>query len=68
LVPDPEGAKLTIRAVSYRSGYWEAVASEAHDQARIVLDLAHPARVGNEIGMRFTGGRVLPAESVAPLT
>lgn len=61
VVPDPDGARVTIRAVSYRGGNWEAVASSVAGKAEIMLDLPHPARVGDEIGIRFTGGWVLPA-------
>lgn len=61
VVPDPQGARVTIRAVSYRGGHWEAVASDAGRQTEIMLDLPYAARVGDEIGVRFTGGWVLPA-------
>lgn len=60
VVPDPDGARVTIRAISYRGGHWEAVASDTETKAEIMLDLTHPARVGEEIGVRFTGGWVLP--------
>jgi hypothetical protein len=56
VVPDPEDAKLTIRAISYRVRFWAAVASDADDQARIMHDLSHPARVGDKIGVCFSGG------------
>ncbi|MEM1065997.1 MAG: ABC transporter ATP-binding protein [Pseudomonadota bacterium] len=61
IVPDPDGARVTVRSISYRGGHWEAVASGDNGQANIALDLHHPARVGDEIGVRFTGGWVLPA-------
>ncbi|MEM0934390.1 MAG: ABC transporter ATP-binding protein [Pseudomonadota bacterium] len=58
---DPEGTSVTIRGISYRGGHWEAVASDAEGSAEIMLDLGTPARVGEKIGVRITGGWVLPA-------
>ena len=60
VVPDADGARVIVRAISYRGGHWEAVASEPDSAAEIMLDLPHPARVGEEIGVRITGGWVLP--------
>lgn len=57
---DPEGARAKISAISYRGGHWEVVAHEVDQQAEIMLDLPRPARVGDEISVRFTGGWVLP--------
>lgn len=60
VVPDPDGARVTIQAISYRGGHWEAVAAHAETSVEIMLDLPNPARVGDEIGVRFVGGWVLP--------
>lgn len=61
IVHDPDGAPLTIQAVSYRGGLWEAVATDADTQTEIMLELPYPARVGDVVGVRFTGGWVLPS-------
>lgn len=60
VVPDPEGARLTIRSVHYRGGHWEAVASDPKTHVDLMLDLPHPAQVGDEIRVRLTGGWILP--------
>ncbi|APX11964.1 ABC transporter ATP-binding protein [Tateyamaria omphalii] len=61
VTPDPDGARMTIRTISYRGGHWEAVAFDTEAQIEVMLDLPYSAHVGDEIGLRFTGGWVLPA-------
>lgn len=60
IVPDPGGVPLTLRSVLYRGGYWEAVGTAPGSQTEFTFDLRHPARVGDEIAVRLTGGWVLP--------
>lgn len=56
---DPEGTGMTIKRIAYRGGHWEAAASDAEGNT-LMLDLGHPARVGDQLGIRITGGWVLP--------
>lgn len=61
IVLDPDGHRIKLHSVAYRGGHWEAVGSCADTKTEVMLDLPHPARVGDEIGVRVTGGWVLPA-------
>ncbi len=60
IVVDPAGAQLTVTTVTYRGGHWEAVATDADARVELSLDLATPAKLGDRIGVRLTGGWVLP--------
>ena len=60
VVVDPDGAQVSLRSITYRGGHWEAVAVDDKHQVQIMLDLQQPARVCDRIGVRITGGWVLP--------
>jgi iron(III) transport system ATP-binding protein len=54
------GLAARLSAVSYRGGHWEAMAEVPGLAEPLALDLARPARVGDRVGLRLTGGWVLP--------
>lgn len=60
VVPEGAGISLRIESVSYRGGHWEAVGMAPDETTRLMLDLPHPVRVGDTLGVRLTGGWVLP--------
>ena len=60
VVPDTHGTTVRITAVSYRGGHWEAVATGPDGSSKLKLDLPQPARAGDTLCVRLTGGWVLP--------
>lgn len=57
----PEGWPVTVTSVHYRGGYWEAVARTQDGGTDVMLDLPHPARVGDQLDLQVSGGWVLPS-------
>ncbi|MEM1387700.1 MAG: ABC transporter ATP-binding protein [Pseudomonadota bacterium] len=57
---DPDGFPATLRAVQYRGGHWEARAVAQGIEEEIVLDLPRPAKPGDILHLRISGGWALP--------
>lgn len=57
---DPGGLEVQITAITYRGGHWEVEAKEQSGGSQLVFDLPQPARVGDRISVRLTGGWALP--------
>jgi len=57
---DPDGAPVRIDAITYRGGHWEAVVSSPNCAEPLMMDLPSPARVGEMLNIRLTGGWGLP--------
>lgn len=54
------GVPAQISTAQYRGGFWEAEARVDGVNAPILLNLNHPARAGDTVGLRFAGGWGLP--------
>lgn len=61
IVPDAAGTRVRITTIAYRGGHWEATATDRDGAIEIQLDLPAPARVGDVVSVRLTGGWVLPS-------
>lgn len=57
----PDGLPACLTSVLYRGGVWEVSATVEGLAEPIVLDLNHPAREGDRLSLKLTGGWVLPA-------
>ncbi|MEO0937110.1 MAG: ABC transporter ATP-binding protein [Pseudomonadota bacterium] len=61
IVADAEGVPVTLRSVLYRGGHWEVTGTAEGSEAELMFDLPAPARPGDVVPVRLTGGWVLPA-------
>lgn len=57
---DATGAPVRIETITYRGGHWEATVRSPDCAEPLMIDLPSPARVGDELRIRLTGGWVLP--------
>ncbi len=61
VILDPDGIQVQITTSTYRGGHWEVGATEPNGLPQLVFDLPRPTRVGDRVGIRMTGGWVLPS-------
>lgn len=54
------GLRAVVSEVHYRGGFWEVDARVDGIAAPIALDIDQPAKLGDQIALRFSGGWVLP--------